>query len=84
MKKASEYREHALACRELARTSRNAEERAQLQHLAQTWEGLALDRERIIREQAVLDEMELAVAPNSRQAPLKRNAPNAVNFTDTV
>ena len=80
MKKASEYRDHAQACRELARTSRNTDERAQLQHLAQTWEGLALDRERIVREQAALDAMELAAAPNSRPSAAKRTARKAVDF----
>jgi hypothetical protein len=76
VKKASEYRQHAEECRALARTSRTPDERAQLDHLARTWDGLAVDRERIVREQAALDKMEStdtkAQAPAHRPPPLVR------------
>jgi len=73
VKKASEYRQHAEECRALARTSRTPDERAQLDHLARTWDGLAVDRERIVREQAALDEMESA--DTKAQAPAHRPPP---------
>lgn len=55
MKKASEYKQHALECRALARTTQIDEHRAQLLKMAETWETLAIERERMLREQAVID-----------------------------
>ena len=55
MKKASEYKQHALECRALARTTQIDEHRAQLLKMAETWEALAIERERMLREQAVID-----------------------------
>jgi hypothetical protein len=44
VKKAEEYREHAEECRKLASRG-DANARAQLLKMAETWESLALDRE---------------------------------------
>jgi hypothetical protein len=44
LKKASEYREHANECRQLARTAVGSEHKAMLEKMAQTWESLARDR----------------------------------------
>jgi hypothetical protein len=48
MKKASEYRQHARECRAVAAGMRNEEQRQQLLSMADTWERLAEDRERLI------------------------------------
>jgi hypothetical protein len=55
VKKANEYREHAQECRQLARNAQNVGQRTQLLEMAQTWENLALERERLLREQEELD-----------------------------
>ena len=52
LKKAEEYRRHAAACRDLARHARNAEHRNQLLIMAETWDGLAAERERAVRANA--------------------------------
>jgi hypothetical protein len=44
MKKASEYREHAQQCRDLAKRMTIGEQRDQLLDMAQTWERLAAER----------------------------------------
>ena len=44
MKKASEYHQHSKECRELAARSGNAEHRAALIKMAETWENLARNR----------------------------------------
>jgi hypothetical protein len=49
MKKGSEYRQHALECRALANKMEQGEHRDQLLRMAETWERLADDRERLIR-----------------------------------
>jgi len=46
MKKASEYRVHALECRSLATQANSDEHRKQLMAIAETWETLADDRDR--------------------------------------
>jgi hypothetical protein len=46
MKKASEYRQHAQECRALAKGMEQGEHREQLLRMAETWEGLAEQRER--------------------------------------
>jgi hypothetical protein len=51
MKKASEYRQHAQECRELARGSTADDHRDQLLRMAETWEQLATERERLVRRQ---------------------------------
>jgi hypothetical protein len=49
MKKASEYREHARECRELAALMAEPENRRQLLDMAESWDLLAEERERLIR-----------------------------------
>ena len=50
MKKAQDYRDHAIECRALARKARSEEERVQLLTMAATWDGLAAERERLVSE----------------------------------
>ena len=53
MKKASEYHEHATECRALA-VSAKGEHRSMLLKMAETWEGLARDREeQLARQQRI-------------------------------
>ena len=49
LKKAEEYRRHAEECRVLARAAQNGEHRNQLLIMAETWDGLAAERERGLR-----------------------------------
>lgn len=49
MQKVSEYREHARECRKLASMMREPEGRAQLLHMADSWDLLAEERERLVR-----------------------------------
>lgn len=54
LQKASEYRQHAKECRELAHLTGSAEQRAMLEKMAQTWEGLAKQSEiRRARQQRI-------------------------------
>lgn len=48
MKKASDYRQHARECRELASQMESAEQRAQMLEMAEHWEKLASDRVALI------------------------------------
>ena len=48
MRKASEFRRHADECRALARNAGNEEQRRQLLDMANTWEQIAEERERLI------------------------------------
>jgi len=48
MKKASEYRQHAVECRELARRMKPGEQRDQLLEMAITWEKLAAERSELV------------------------------------
>ena len=48
MKKASEYRQHAKECRDLAATMESAGQREQLLEMAHHWENLATDRVALI------------------------------------
>jgi hypothetical protein len=50
VKKASEYRHHAAECREMA-TKASQFQREQLLKMAETWEGLAKDREQQLARQ---------------------------------
>ena len=53
MKTVSEYREHAEECRRLAQSIANAEHKAALESMAETWESLAREREaRLARDAA--------------------------------
>ncbi|MDE2486349.1 MAG: hypothetical protein KGO51_03040 [Alphaproteobacteria bacterium] len=49
MKKASEYREHARECRELAARMDRGEQREQLLAMARHWDQLADDRAALVR-----------------------------------
>ena len=57
MKKASEYRQHAAECREMANRARGPQ-REQLLEMATTWESLAVDRERQVARQKRLDRLD--------------------------
>ena len=48
LKKAVDYRRHADECRVLARAAQNGEHRNQLLIMAETWDGLAAERERAV------------------------------------
>ena len=48
MKKASEYRQHAQECRDLAAKMASADQRGQLLEMALHWEQLARDRALLI------------------------------------
>jgi hypothetical protein len=48
LKKANDYRNHALECRDLAKGALSEKERSQLLNMAETWENLARDREDFI------------------------------------
>lgn len=47
MKKASEYRQHAIECRQLA-ASIEGEQRSQLLEMAATWDRLAAERAELV------------------------------------
>ena len=49
MKKASEYRQHAMECRQLAAALEVGEHRDQLLDMAATWERLADERSDLVR-----------------------------------
>ena len=61
VKKASEYRHHAKECRALANQAVSDEHRKQLSAMADTWDTLALERERA----AAKDEANFVPAPSS-------------------
>ena len=58
MSKVEEYRRHAEECRQLATTSTNEEARTQLLQMAETWEGLARQREEQIARQERITALE--------------------------
>lgn len=49
MKKASEYRQHAQECRDLAKQMPEGDKRNQLLEMARTWENLADERSDLVR-----------------------------------
>lgn len=55
MKTASEYRQHAQECRALAQQVPAGEQRDQLLEMARTWDNLAADREKLVRNHPELD-----------------------------
>jgi hypothetical protein len=57
MKKASEYFQHAIECRELAARATTDEQRKMLLAMAETWEGLALERGTRMARQRRLEEL---------------------------
>ena len=50
MKKISDYRKHVDECHALLRGARSPEERQMLMNMAETWEGLAVAREKKLGE----------------------------------
>lgn len=55
MKKLHEYRKHAAECREMARTAQPQHQR-QLEQMANTWEQLALARQKQLAKEGKPDE----------------------------
>ncbi|MBL0407139.1 hypothetical protein JKG68_24710 [Microvirga aerilata] len=55
MKTAAEYRKHAEECRVLAKQVPEGEQRKQLLEMARTWDNLAADREKLVRNHPELD-----------------------------
>jgi hypothetical protein len=55
VKKSSEYREHAEECRVLARKAGSPDHQQQLLKMAETWEQLAIERQRLIAKHPELD-----------------------------
>ncbi|MPR11349.1 hypothetical protein [Microvirga tunisiensis] len=55
MKTAAEYRKHAEECRVLAKQVSEGEQRNQLLEMARTWDNLATDREKLVRNHPELD-----------------------------
>jgi hypothetical protein len=49
MKKASEYRQHAQECRDLAKSMPEGPHREQLLEMARTWDNLAAERSEFVR-----------------------------------
>jgi hypothetical protein len=49
VKKASEYRQHAQECRDLAKTMPEGPQRQQLLEMARTWDNLAAERSELVR-----------------------------------
>jgi hypothetical protein len=58
LRKVEEYRRHADECRKLAAASTHDESRQQLLQMAETWEGLARDREEQIARQERISRLE--------------------------
>jgi hypothetical protein len=50
VRKASEYRQHAVECRELAKRMGAGEQREQLLKMADTWDSLAAERSELVRQ----------------------------------
>jgi hypothetical protein len=55
LKTVKEYREHAEECRKLAQSMSSAEHKVALLSMAETWEGLAQEREKRIAREANKD-----------------------------
>jgi len=58
LKKASEYHQRADECRALAARASNAEHKAMLHNMADTWENLAVAREALLARKARIAELE--------------------------
>jgi hypothetical protein len=52
LKTVTEYREHAEECRRLAQSVTSKEHKSALTSMAETWEGLARERERRLAREA--------------------------------
>ncbi|MBL0407130.1 hypothetical protein JKG68_24660 [Microvirga aerilata] len=68
METAAEYRKHAEECRALAKQVPEGEHRSQLLEIARTWDNLAADREKLVRNHPELDTSKNSV---KAQAPVK-------------
>jgi hypothetical protein len=64
VKKASEYRQHAAECREMARKA-TTPQRDQLLEMAKTWGSLAEDRDKQIARQERTDRQMARIANSS-------------------
>ena len=71
MKKASEYREHAVECRTLA-AQMQGDQRKQLLEMARTWDKLAEDRSDLIRRHPELAHAEEVWARAERILDVRR------------
>jgi hypothetical protein len=58
MKQAAEYLRNAQECRRLIATVRDPQQKAMLQKMADTWESLAADRERRVRQKQRIADLE--------------------------
>ena len=58
MKTAAEYKKHAEECRVLAKQMPDGEQNKQLLEMARTWDTLAAERERLVRNRSELDTAE--------------------------
>ena len=72
MKKAAEYRHHAQECRTLARNAQNGEHRTSLLNVAETWEALAAERERLLRQQESVEATFHALPTVADEQPAER------------
>lgn len=63
MKKAWEYRKHAEECRQMIAAANDDQQRAMLEHMAQTWDALANDRERWARQKRRIADLETSEKP---------------------
>jgi hypothetical protein len=64
-RKISEYQEHADQCRLLAKNAVTPEHAAMLENMAQTWEGLAKEREKILARQERIANLNIKDEPPS-------------------
>ena len=63
MKKTDEFIQHANDCRKLAKQMDNGEQRDQLVKMAETWEVLARERERTLRNRGEQERPSTAIKP---------------------
>lgn len=68
VKKASEYRQHAKECRALATQAVSDEHRKQLSAMADTWDTLALEREKMAAKSDHMPPPEAASLDTTRAA----------------
>lgn len=65
MKAIQEYLQHAAECRELAARARTADDREMILKMAETWEELATNREKMLRTLALADQALDTAGPKS-------------------
>jgi hypothetical protein len=63
MKQVEDYRRHAEECLSLAKKTSIEQHRAQLLKMAETWELLAVDRERQLRIRAIANGIRVRALP---------------------